>query len=192
VDSEHPDDDMENFPPRSAIDRLVRGGVASANDASFSAIYRNDIHDLVRFLMKAVGASLHDAADTAQTAYQLAWEKWETLSKPQAWVRVVGVRVFYRSSPGREVLTGAPLDRPALLSLESCFEISERAKAAYRLLCALPPTQRIVLAWRTDGYSIEEIAEELVMEQAAVRQNIHRARAALKEKLEAMLGGGVA
>ena len=182
MDGDHPDGDVAGPRPCSARERTL------ADEAAFTALYRDDLHDLVRFLMKAVGANIHDAADAAQKAYTLAWQAWNTLTKPRAWVRTVARREYYRSSPNRDIVTDSPPDRPVLLTPESCLETSERTKIAHRLLGMLPMTQRIVLAWFTDGFSIDEIANELAMTPAAVRQNLHRARTAMKKQLKTIVG----
>lgn len=182
MDGDHPDGDVADLSSRLARGRTI------ADEAAFTAFYRDDLHDLVRFLMKAVGANIHDAADAAQKAYTLAWQVWGTLTNPRAWVRTVARREYYRSSPNRDVLTDNPPDHPVLLTPDTHLEASEQAKTALLLLGKLPMTQRIVLAWITDGFSIDEIANELAMSPAAVRQNLHRARTASKRRLEAMVG----
>ncbi|MEV4246711.1 sigma factor-like helix-turn-helix DNA-binding protein [Streptosporangium canum] len=72
----------------------------------------------------------------------------------------------------------AELPRP-----DAALELSEGAQRVVRLIATLSPSQRMVMAWHMDGYSTEETAAHLKMRKAAVRQNLARARSALKEKL---------
>jgi RNA polymerase sigma-70 factor (ECF subfamily) len=49
------------------------------------------------------------------------------------------------------------------------------------LLLQLPAKQRAAMAWHLDGFTTEESARAMGTTQPAVRQNLPRARAALKE-----------
>jgi RNA polymerase sigma factor (sigma-70 family) len=51
------------------------------------------------------------------------------------------------------------------------------------LLAALPPKQRHVFALHYEGLGTAEIAAQLGLDQAAVRQNVARARASLKRAI---------
>ncbi|MEU0845703.1 sigma-70 family RNA polymerase sigma factor [Streptomyces sp. NPDC005962] len=61
--------------------------------------------------------------------------------------------------------------------------LADEEKRVYEALAQLPMKQRQVMAWLLDGYSTNEIADELEMKPNAVRQNVSRARALLKELL---------
>jgi RNA polymerase sigma factor (sigma-70 family) len=94
------------------------------------------------------------------------------------------------SIPAHEVTTDTPIDYPDPHTPEVEVLISERTQAARDLLATLPMMQRLVMAWKTDGFSYEEIAKELRTTPGAVRQNMHRARSALKRQLAASSEGG--
>lgn len=51
------------------------------------------------------------------------------------------------------------------------------------LLLQLLAKQRAAMAWHLDGFTTEESARAMGTTQAAVRQNLTRARAALREGL---------
>lgn len=55
---------------------------------------------------------------------------------------------------------------------------------------ALPPQQRLVMAWGMYGFTAEEIARELNTTPVAVRQSRTKARRILKQQLENPSRGG--
>lgn len=65
-------------------------------------------------------------------------------------------------------------------------EIAEKVRAA---IAELPDTFRVILILRDlEGYSTAESAQLIDIETGAVRTRLHRARYALKKKLEPILG----
>jgi RNA polymerase sigma-70 factor (ECF subfamily) len=55
---------------------------------------------------------------------------------------------------------------------------------------SLPDSYRIVLQLRDiEGYDTREVAEQLEISEANVKVRLHRARAALKKRLEPILRG---
>ncbi|WP_369212325.1 RNA polymerase sigma factor [Streptomyces flavofungini] len=70
------------------------------------------------------------------------------------------------------------------------MELREEEARVYSALASLPPTQRRVLAWSLDGFTASEVSAELGMTTEAVRQNLSRARARLKDRLGLANGGG--
>jgi RNA polymerase sigma factor (sigma-70 family) len=161
----------------------------AARRAEFACCYRHEIAKLVGFVTK-IGATYQEAADAAQTAFLEMWRKWDSVDERRAWLRTVATRAYYRSIPDREVVTDNVPDYPFLLTPELQVVTSERTKEAHELLQILPPTQRLVMAWKADGFSIREIAHQLGCTESAVRQNLCRARTTLKERLKSGSGGG--
>jgi RNA polymerase sigma factor (sigma-70 family) len=155
----------------------------------FARFYRSEVSRLVGFIVK-IGANEHEAAEAAQAAFTQAWVAWESIhTNPRAWVRTVAMREFYRQIPRREFPSASVPDRPVLLSADAVVEASERTKAARELLAELPTTQRHVIAWTADGFSVAEIAKETGRSEAAVRKNLQRARDTLKRRLAENQGG---
>lgn len=70
---------------------------------------------------------------------------------------------------------------PATAEAESRYEI----EVVLRLLRALPPVQRLVMAWEFDGYKAADIARITGMKDITVRSNLRHAHAQLKRLLEA-------
>ncbi|UNO43634.1 sigma-70 family RNA polymerase sigma factor [Streptomyces sp. MST-110588] len=148
---------------------------------------------LTRFVMRH-GADPLEAADAAQTAFTVAFPKWETIERPAAWLRKVAVRQYLRQ-PGRlETPVGQVPDAPGgWCPLERAM-LKDQERDVLKVLGALPMQQRQVLAWHLDGFAHAEIAVELGMTREAVRQNLSRARAAVRRALGpadgAIRGGG--
>ncbi|BBJ37379.1 hypothetical protein SSPO_000970 [Streptomyces antimycoticus] len=86
--------------------------------AAFADYYRQDFLSLTRFVMR-LGATAYEAADAAQSAFVLAYEQWESLRNPRAWVRTVAKRRLHvlRSGTARE--------QPAI-SCRICPEVGVR------------------------------------------------------------------
>jgi RNA polymerase sigma-70 factor (ECF subfamily) len=83
-------------------------------------------------------------------------------------------------------------DEPGGQPTSERIELNEEAEAVLAALSRLPITQRKVAALRYDEFEINEIGEMLGMTDAAVRQNLSRARRRLRDQLESRrpaLGG---
>lgn len=141
----------------------------------FATVYRVEMPTLTRFVMKH-GASPQEAADAAQEAFAQAYTSWDRIHHPSRWLRKVATRLYFRHR-FCEDLPGDLPDSQVLVN----FELSTEERLVYEALYELPLRQRQVMAWHYDGYSAQEIAEELGIGEAAVRQNLCRARAKLQE-----------
>lgn len=160
-------------------------------EEEFAALYRQHRSALVWYL-RCHGASHAEAADAVQDAFahalRAAGEVRDHRAWP-AWLRTVAFRCYVRSlaqrgGPGRDgvsVLTVAEVPDLAAAG-EPAADAEHREQEAYVLsrLALLPPQQRRVFALHYEGWTAAEIAAELDMDNAAVRQNIARARAALR------------
>ena len=146
--------------------------------AEFVIFYAAEHDPLVKFLLRH-GIKYHDAADAAQTAFVEALLQWENMRSPRAWLRRVATRSVrrLREFPVEDIPVR---DQPLL---PNNIEINEQTRRVTSAIAQLPPLQRAVMAWTFDGFSPAEIAEELGCAQEAVRQNLHRAREALKRIL---------
>ncbi len=160
---------------------VVTGVATRRGPLPFNDVYRVELPLLVRFVMKH-GARPDQARDAAQEAFTQAYKTWESISHPARWLRTVAVRVYFRQK-FKEHLPGELPDPSERERVPTNIQLSEQESLVYDALAQLPYRQRQVMAWFYDGYSYEEIARILGIEQNAVRQNVHRARAALKEIL---------
>lgn len=129
-----------------------------------------------------MGASRADAEDATQEAMILAWQKWESIREPAAWVRTVAVRTFWKQA-ARQSNHTEPLEQA---DGESAVDpdlsiFGEEQQQTLRLLRGLSTEQRTVAALFYDGLSCEEIAELTGKPSATVRSNLRHARRTLKE-----------
>jgi RNA polymerase sigma factor (sigma-70 family) len=152
-------------------------------DSGFASFFRQRFSRTVVLLL-AMGASRADAEDATQEAMILAWQQWESLDNPAAWVRTVAVRTFWRRARAlglQEVVTdrGTAAEQSAVDVDLAVF--TEEQQGILRRLRGLPRAQRTVFALYYDGLSCEEIATLLDKTPATVRSNLRYARQALRE-----------
>lgn len=159
----------------------------------FDQYYMENFPLLVRFLMRQ-GATSYEAADAAQEAFIAALPQWHNLHSPRAWLRTVAFRQYLRqnSDPATELFQeevrsagGAAGGRCAMYEVM----LREEEQHVIAALSSLPTRQREVMAWHLDHFTTAEIAAELNMQPAAVRQNLARARGQLKVLLGLVVGG---
>jgi RNA polymerase sigma factor (sigma-70 family) len=158
---------------------------------AFGAFYVAHVARVVTFL-RFQGASCVEAADAAQEAMTRTYERWETLIRPDAWVRKVASREFIRRrvSDREDSTDQVPEPTTGLLRdpTASAAEDQEEVREVQRRLATLPARQRQVLAWTYDGYSPAEIADQLstltqTVTAEAVRSSLKLARRALTQQL---------
>lgn len=129
------------------------------------------------------GAHFEEAAEAAQEASALLYKEWRKVRKPAAWLRTVAFRVYINRS--KERVLGDEEENVQIDSM-TVTEVAEFSDQEQRVLSAirkLSPSQRKVFALHYDNFTCTEIAGILQMKEPAVRQNLARARAALKELL---------
>jgi RNA polymerase sigma-70 factor (ECF subfamily) len=183
-----PPEDKPSRPARTAGDLTDHPPKAvpapdAAAVAEFTAFYRTQTSALVRFLVW-MGARLPDAADLAQDTMIEAFNGWQTIKHPRAWIRRVASRKYVRCLAGTEEPMDEVDGRP-LLPARCDLTDWEQHHEIRRLLALLPPRQRQVLAWTYDGYKPNEIAEELGITAEAVRSSLRLARRELAQQLPA-------
>jgi RNA polymerase sigma factor (sigma-70 family) len=174
--------------PASVDDVLEEalGGGAAMTD--FSACYARELSSVVWFVM-SLGADAHRAADVAQSAFAEAFVVWDRIQYPAAWLRRVAGRLYYRHLIPQETPVQDVPDHQGPLSAAGAVELRDEACAVLAALADLPPKQRQVMAWTIDGFSPTEIARELGVDPATVRQSLAKARKNLKQQL-GITGGG--
>ncbi|KUH35794.1 RNA polymerase sigma factor [Streptomyces kanasensis] len=149
------------------------------------ALHHEQYPALIRFLLFS-GATWAEAQDAAQEAFTKMCTPGLNISRPKAWLRTVAWRAWV-SQKVRPEDACADLPEPEVsLRWETpahAAEIGEEARLVVEHLLRLPSKQRAALAWNLDGFTTEETARAMGTTQTAVRQNLSRARAALKESL---------
>ncbi|MBD0710909.1 MULTISPECIES: RNA polymerase sigma factor [unclassified Streptomyces] len=146
---------------------------------------------LVRFLLLN-GASWAAAQDAAQDAFTQMCAPGLSIAYPRAWLRKVAWRSWVKQTIAPEELCSEPPE-PHELTMRwqtpaQAAELDEEIRTVISLLLGLPAKQRAAMAWNLDGFTTEESARAMGTTPAAVRQNLARARAALKAGLG--LNGG--
>jgi RNA polymerase sigma factor (sigma-70 family) len=163
------------------------------DEDEFAALYRQQRSALMWYLL-CHGAGQAEAADAVQDAFACALVAADEVRDHRAWsawLRTVALRCYLRSlarhggphegeTRGISVLTMADVPEVAVAAGPDGPEMRQQEELVLSLLGELPPQQRRVFALCYEGWSTAEIAAQLAMDQAAVRQNIARARAALR------------
>jgi RNA polymerase sigma factor (sigma-70 family) len=156
----------------NVLEEALGGGVATTD---FSACYARELSSVVWFVM-SLGADAHRAADVAQSAFAEAFVVWDRIQYPAAWLRRVAGRLYYRHLIPQETPVQDVPDHQGPLSAAVAVELRDEACAVLAALADLPPKQRQVMAWTIDGFSPAEIARELGVDPATVRQSLAKAQ----------------
>jgi len=173
-------DELFTAQPESGHPAEMVSGAGTLTD--FSACYAAELSSLVWFVM-SLGADAHRAADVAQSAFAEAFVAWDRIQHPTAWLRRVAGRLYYRYLVTWETSVEDVPDRQGPLSAASAFELHDEARRVLATLADLAPKQRQVMAWTIDGFSPAEIARELDVDPATIRQSLAKARKHLKKQL---------
>jgi RNA polymerase sigma factor (sigma-70 family) len=134
-------------------------------------------------LLVALGASRADAEDATQEAMLRAWQKWDSIKTPHAWVCTVAYRTYLKHVHARDRQAISLAKSASGPTAESDQSIFTDGQQVLQLLRALPPGQRTVAAFFYDGLTCEEIAELVEKPPATVRSQLRHARQALKEMM---------
>jgi RNA polymerase sigma factor (sigma-70 family) len=156
--------------------------VADVSTVEYGLAYQAEKPRLMRYMLHC-GVSYQTAEDIAQRALEELYRKWGTIDKPRPWLRTVAMRMLSRlTGPDEGSLESH--DPPgtisdAVMHIEFILEKDGVLAAIGRL----PLKEKQVFALHFDKFETNEIAEILQMTPAAVRQNLARARARLKQLL---------
>lgn len=176
---------MSDREPREAMGTAQPAQSASTfpSTEEFEAFYLEFTPKLVGFLIRQ-GARLSIATEIAQDTMLTAFRKWAEISNPPAWTRRVASRELIRhlSRAEADLCEDVPEPSPLLSSPDAAGEW-EQQQDLLRLLADLPPRQRQIMAWKYDGHSPTEIAEELGISPETVRSSLRKARLMLAARL---------
>lgn len=166
--------------------------IVSPVQAAVAAFYAQEAKKLFGFVIRLGTDDPELAADIVQATFLDALTSWDTIREHRAWIRRVAERKLMRAKDRTRLREDpvaelpdveramAPGHRSELLRPDAALELSEQIQQVTRMIAKLPHRQRMVLAWHLDGYCNQEIARYLRMTPDAVRQNLKRAKSALK------------
>ncbi|MER8232968.1 RNA polymerase sigma factor [Streptomyces sp. NPDC101490] len=184
---------MEDFPSGEIATASSRTGAPAPSSGLqwAEALHEEQYPLLVRFLLLN-GASWAAAQDAAQDAFTQMCAPGLSITHPRAWLRTVAWRSWVKQRVRPEELV-PETPEPHELTMRwqtpvQAAEMDEESRRVIALLLRLPAKQRAAMAWTLDGFTTEECARAMGITPAAVRQNLARARAALKSGLS--LDGG--
>ncbi|MFJ9703497.1 RNA polymerase sigma factor [Streptomyces fradiae] len=150
------------------------------------ALHQEQYPALVRFLLLN-GASWTAAQDAAQDAFTQMCAPGLAIAYPKAWLRKVAWRSWVKQKVApEELLSDVPEPHELTMRWQTpaqAAELDEESRTVIGLLLQLPAKQRAAMAWNLDGFTVEESARAMGTTPVAVRQNLSRARAALKAGL---------
>ncbi|MCB1056905.1 MAG: RNA polymerase sigma factor [Acidobacteria bacterium] len=155
------------------------------DQAAFGALVRRHQRRVFR-LVGRFYRHPEDVDDLAQETFLLAWRKLGSYRRDapfEHWLTRLCLNQCYqelRKRRPREVDLEAVRDTPA-----PCQGDPTAALDAARLLAQLPPKDRfLLLLLDGEGWSTEEIAERLGWSRSNVKVRAHRARKALRRRVE--------
>jgi RNA polymerase sigma factor (sigma-70 family) len=166
------------------------------DEDEFAALYRHQRSALVWYL-RCHGADQAEAADAVQDAFASALVAADDVRDQRAWpawLRTVAMRCYLRALARRGAMQAAETARVSVVLMADVPDVAvaaatdipearQQEELVLALLGGLPPQQRRVFALCYEGWSTADIATQLGIDQAAVRQNIARARAALRRSI---------
>jgi len=158
----------------------------------FDDFYRGDHHRLCGYL-HVRGATWEEALDIAHDTYVKLLEQFATIASPRAWTRRVAANML-TDLQRRRVTQHAALQSGRAGTEQSYQQpiIDDgEAERVVKLLQALPPRQREVIALTMDGYAPKEIAEFLGIASNTVSASLRLARHKLRDLIGESCSGGL-
>ena len=147
---------------------------------SFEAFFDQEYAGLVDQLTLICGTRTI-AEDAVQEAMVRCWIRWRRISRydaPQAWVRLVAVRISARSSwRDRRLASRTATKISVVSSSETMCDEATDMKRCLELL-SVEHREAIVLRYFVD-MSVDDIASHLKLNPGTVKSRLYRARAAL-------------
>jgi RNA polymerase sigma-70 factor, ECF subfamily len=169
----------------------IQSGVTEGG-LDFDILYRSNRSMLVRFVRLA-GATEDEADDAVQAAFAALLGVSYPVRDPLAWLHRAALNGFRCSNPRipsrRRRVTESPIlpwevpePNTFVPSAADVAALEEENYVVLRELARLPGKQRQVMVAHYDGLSHEQIADLLELGIDAVRQNLSRARRALRKR----------
>jgi RNA polymerase sigma factor (sigma-70 family) len=162
-------------------------------ESTQNGVDRRDLYELYRaeragllWFLRAQGIPEHEADDAVQAAFLQLLRSSVPVREPRRWLRTVAFNHYRRSNPAvpgsRRRVVEVPFEPRALPDGATADAVEPTW--AHDTIARLPEKQRWVMARHVEGRSHQEIADELGMTNASVRQNLRRARRTLGKRLQ--------
>ncbi|ASZ12831.1 RNA polymerase sigma factor [Chitinophaga pendula] len=150
---------------------------------------------LYRFAFRLLGNE-EDAKDIIQDALLKVWHQQERMAELQnleAWCMRITRNLALDKIKSRKYRMSEDLERADHVPVayqqdpHMAAEKQDVMKKVHAIIHTLPEKYRTIIQLRDmDGYSYQEIADILEVEMSEVKINLHRARKAVREKLQNM------
>lgn len=152
--------------------------------SSFDDFFRADYPLLFAYLRKC-GFDRQTAEDAAAEAMTQAFQVWDSIASPGAWVRKAASRIALaqarRDRESVERAAGSDWAHGGRCAQDPRMASVEEEPIIVELLGQLPERQRHVMACDLEGMKAQEIAEHLGMSWVTVRSNLRHARRRLRQ-----------
>lgn len=177
------------FDAPELADEAAEVARASAGDrGAFEALYRRHVARVYGAIWRLVGGHQARAEELTQDAFLRAWQALPTFRGEAGfgtWLYRVAVNTAMMDMRARSggldrETDDAPLELAVATSRSAANELD-----LSRAVASLPPRARAVLVlYDIEGWSHEEIADQLQMAVGSSKAQLHRARRLLRERLE--------
>jgi RNA polymerase sigma-70 factor (ECF subfamily) len=158
----------------------------AARDLEFTLFYTQDMPRLTAFLM-VYGARPRSVAEiVAHEAMSFAYESWDVIERPRAWVRTTAARMWLKRHAQNKMELAYDELPPSPWAQEAVPSTADQIETRHVLLSVLrelPLVQRAVLAYHYDGYTSTEIATFLGKQPSTVRATKRDALVAVRRRL---------
>lgn len=162
----------------------VAGPTVEPVGLTFDAVYRRDRDRLVRLATLLVDQQSL-AEELVNDAFASAYERWDRLDSPEAYLRTAVVNRSRDALRRRRIVRAFALRRTVDEAVGAGAVGEPEPDDVRAAIAALPSAQRAVLVLRFyDDLTIDDIAAVLHRKPGTVKSQLHRALAALREVIE--------
>ena len=155
-------------------------------------VYRDTVHDLYEYVSRRCGGCRTLAEDVTQETYLRAVKQWKrgaVPDEPLAWLRTVARNLLVSHYRRRRPDAIDPDLMDSMLNAQEASSPQAVNVIHWGLGRLGRKPARLLEAFHLDGKPIKSIARETGLSERAVEGRLHRARQALRKKLEPLING---